>query len=98
MFPNPTWAHENKGSIAVTPGKGDAKASRWSNKDALSDVLVRHKPSVNMESANQGMADHVQIPVRFTHPNTAAICQCKTQPQHGEGIHLPGCATGDMDH
>ena len=23
--------------------------------------------------------------------------QCKTQPQHGEGIHLPGCAAEDMD-
>ena len=43
------------------------------------------------------LAGNVQIPVRFTHPNTAAICQCKTQPQHGEGIHLPGCAAEDMD-
>ena len=29
--------------------------------------------------------------------NRHAFIQCKTQPQHGEGIHLPGRAAEDMD-
>ena len=89
MFPNRTWAHENKGSIAVTRGKLDAKASRQSNKDALSGVPVRHKPSGNLGSMHATAwkatckyqcASHTQIQQRFAsarhNRNTAKAFTC----------------------
>ena len=89
MFPNRTWAHKNKGSIAITRGKRDAKASRQSNNDALCGVLVHHNPLDNRGSVHaeewQAMckyqcASHTQMQQRFAtarhNRNTAKAFTC----------------------
>jgi len=103
MLPLFSCANVRFGNTKTCPGGGHARQMRCQGLKTEQQGCARRCPGAPQPfrqsgaCARQVIASHMQIPVHFTHPNTAAICHCKTQPQHGEDIHLHGCAAGNMD-